>query len=110
MKSVHYKTLKMLGGVVIHVFLITTALTCLFPLFWMFRSSLMTLDTIFTDKAFIPSAINFNNYVEVLFDGSFGIYLFNSFWYTLWVVMGIVLISSLAAWRKLDPSLIDNAA
>lgn len=97
MKTGHYKTLEILGSFLIHTFLIATAITCLFPLFWMFRSSLMSLDTIFTDKSLIPSALNFGNYVRAWVDGGFGIYLFNSVIYTITVVAGIVLVASLAA-------------
>ncbi len=97
MKATHSKTLKVLSGVMIHVFLTMTALTCLFPLFWMLRSSLMSLDTIFTDKSFVPSVLNFGNYVKAWVDGGFGVYFLNSVIYTGTVVAGIVLIASLAA-------------
>lgn len=97
MKANYYKTLKILGRVGIHAFLIATALTCLFPLFWMFRSSLMSLDTIFTDKSLIPSPLNFGNYVKAWVDGGFGIYFLNSIIYTVAVVTGIVFVASLAA-------------
>ncbi len=97
MKTAQYKTLNVFESVMIHSFLIVTALTCLFPLFWMFRSSLMTLDTIFTDKSLIPSTLHFENYVKVWVDGGFGMYFLNSIIYTVTVVTGIVFIASLAA-------------
>jgi len=98
MKAVHHRAWKFLGGVGINTFLCVTAVTCLFPLFWMFRSSLMSLDTIFTDKSLIPTALNFGNYAKAWVDGNFGIYLLNSIIYTVTVVAGIVLVSSLAAY------------
>ncbi|SRR3989339_124715 len=97
MKTNKYRMLQLLGSVIIHAFLMVAAITCLFPLFWMFRSSLMSLDTIFTDKSIIPAVINFNNYVTAWIEGGFGIYLWNSILYTVVVVTGIVIISSLAA-------------
>lgn len=97
MKSIQYKALKALGGAGVHIFLIATAFTCLFPLFWMFRSSLMSLETIFTDKSLVPSTLNFGNYVTAWVDGGFGIYFLNSIFYTITVVAGIVLVASLAA-------------
>ena len=97
MKSIHYRTLNVLNSVMIHSFLIAVAMTCLFPLFWMFRSSLMSLDTIFTDKSLIPSSVNFGNYVTAWVDGGFGTYLLNSVIYTVAVVFGIVIVASLAA-------------
>jgi ABC-type glycerol-3-phosphate transport system permease component len=82
----------------IHVFLTAVALTCLFPLFWMIRASLMTQDTIFTDQSLIPSTIHFGNYVRAWTEGQFGFYLLNSLVYTVVVVFGIVIIASWAAY------------
>ena len=73
-------------------------MTCLFPLFWMFRCSLMTNDTIFVDKSLIPQVIHFGNYAQAWTKGNFGMYFLNSVIYTTSVVFGIVLISSLAAY------------
>jgi raffinose/stachyose/melibiose transport system permease protein len=97
MLSSHYRVLKMLAMLAIHIFLIAAAMTCIFPLLWMFRSSLMSIETIFTDKALIPSTLHFENYIEAWVDGGFGTYLVNSVIYTVTVVLGIVIISSLAA-------------
>jgi len=83
---------------VIHVFLAAVAVTCLFPLFWMIRASLMTQDTIFTDQSLIPSTIHFGNYVRAWTEGQFGFYLLNSLVYTAVVVFGIVIIASWAAY------------
>jgi len=87
--------LKSLG---VHAFLLTVTMTCLFPLFWMVRSSLMTNETIFTDKGLIPSGgLHFENFTMAWIDGNFGMYFFNSVVYTVSVVFGIVVVSSLAA-------------
>lgn len=98
MKITYHRLLKLFSSVAIHAFLIAVALSCLFPLFWMLRSSLMTLETVFTDKSLIPSTLNFGNYVKAWFDGGFGTYLLNSVIYTAITVTGIVFISSLAAY------------
>jgi multiple sugar transport system permease protein/raffinose/stachyose/melibiose transport system permease protein len=82
----------------IHLFLIAVTATCLFPLFWMIRSSFMTQETIFTDQSLIPSSLHFLNYVKAWTAGHFGLYLLNSIMYTAVVVFGIVLISSWAAY------------
>ena len=82
----------------IHCFLIAVTVTCLFPLFWMLRSSLMTQETIFTDQSLIPSSIHFENYVRAWTEGQFGMYFLNSIIYTVIVVTGIVIISSWAAY------------
>ncbi len=82
----------------IHLFLLTVAITCLFPLFWMLRCSLMSLETIFVDKSLIPRMINFGNYLTAWTEGHFGVYFLNSVFYTTSVVLGIVIIASLAAY------------
>lgn len=81
----------------IHAFLILVAVTCLFPLYWMLRSSLMTNATIFVDKSLIPHEFNFHNYCLAWTEGNFGVYCLNSLLYTSCVVIGIILVSSLAA-------------
>jgi raffinose/stachyose/melibiose transport system permease protein len=82
----------------IHAFLMTVTMTCLFPIFWMIRSALMSNDTIFVDKSLIPAQLHFNNFAIAWTKGSFGIYFLNSVIYTTCVVVGIVLVSSLAAY------------
>jgi multiple sugar transport system permease protein/raffinose/stachyose/melibiose transport system permease protein len=80
-----------------HLFLLTVAVSCLFPIFWMIRSSLMTNQTIFTDHAFWPAQAHWQNYAEAWVKGKFAVYFLNSLLYTVSVVFGIVVISSLAA-------------
>ncbi|MBZ0167202.1 MAG: carbohydrate ABC transporter permease, partial [Candidatus Omnitrophica bacterium] len=83
---------------VLHVFLMSIAATCLFPLFYMIRCSVMNNQTIFTDKGLIPSVINVGNYWEAWIGGNFGTFFFNSLLYTTSVVIGIIVISSMAAY------------
>ncbi len=85
-------------GFFLHILLAVFAATCLFPLFWMLRCALMTNDTVFVDKSFIPQEIHFGNFGQAWIEGNFGIYFFNSLLYTSCVVIGIVLVSSLAAY------------
>lgn len=95
--NIAYRTLKVGSGVLVHFLLLCAAMTCLFPLFWMIRSSFMSMDTIFTDKSLIPKMLNFQNYVTAWGDGNFGMYLINSVFYTVTVVFLTIVISSLAA-------------
>lgn len=88
----------MTKSTLIHVFLMSVALTCLFPIFWMVRCAFMTNDTVFVDKAIIPHVINWGNFGIAWTKGKFAIYFLNSVIYTVCVVTGIVLISSLAAY------------
>ncbi len=76
----------------------SVTLTCLFPIFWMVRCAFMTNATVFTDQSLIPAHLNFGNFAIAWTKGNFGVYLFNSIIYTVSVVVGIVLVSSLAAY------------
>jgi multiple sugar transport system permease protein/raffinose/stachyose/melibiose transport system permease protein len=58
----------------------------------------MTNETIFMDKSFFPGVLHFQNYTTAWTEGKFGTFFFNSVFYTVTVVMGIVLVSSLAAY------------
>ncbi|VAX35304.1 N-Acetyl-D-glucosamine ABC transport system, permease protein 2 [hydrothermal vent metagenome] len=93
-----YKLIDRTKNFFIHILLLTVALTCIFPLFWMVRSSLMTMQTVFTEKSLIPSTFNFYNFVIAWKEGDFGMYFLNSIIYTTAVVAGIVIVSSLAAY------------
>ncbi len=93
-----YRIRRFAKNSLIHVFLLVIALSCLFPLFWMIRTALMTMETVFIDKSIIPQDINFGNFITAWVQGEFGIYFLNSVIYTVSVVSGIVLISSLAAY------------
>jgi len=93
----HYKFASYSKSTAIHAFLFGVSLTCLFPLFWMVRSALMTNETIFVEKALIPARLHFENFYLAWTKGSFNIYFLNSVIYTTSVVLGIIVISSLAA-------------
>jgi len=92
-----YRLMRWTKSFFIHFFLITVTMTCIFPLFWMVRTSLMTRDTIFVDKSLIPAQFHFENYWIAWTEGNFGMYFLNSIIYTACVVVGIVLVASLAA-------------
>lgn len=88
----------MTQSTLIHVFLMSIAMTCLFPIFWMIRCAFMTNETVFVDQALIPHHLNFGNFATAWTQGNFAVYFLNSVIYTVCVVGGIVLISSLAAY------------
>lgn len=99
MKNVfYYKSKKIVVNTLIHLFLISVAITCLYPLLWMIISSLKTQDMIFKDISLIPRQFRLENYVLAWKEGGFGGNFFNSIIYTVSVVFGIVIISSMAAY------------
>lgn len=81
----------------VHLLLITVAATCIFPLLWMIGSALKTQETVFSDMSIIPSHPVWSNFYHAWTRGGFGVYFLNSVIYTVTVVFGIVIISSLAA-------------
>ncbi|MFA4993329.1 MAG: carbohydrate ABC transporter permease [Candidatus Omnitrophota bacterium] len=99
MKNVlYYKSKKVVVNTLIHLFLISVAITCLYPLLWMIISSLKTQDMIFKDVSLIPHQFRLENYSRAWQEGGFGRNFLNSIIYTVSVVFGIVIISSMAAY------------
>jgi len=95
---IYYKTKKVTLNVLIHLFLLSVAVTCLYPLLWMVASSLKTQETIFTDISLIPQQFNFQNYILAWQEGGFGRNFLNSIFYTVSVVCCLVIVSSMAAY------------
>ncbi len=96
--TAYYATKKVTINLFIHLFLLSVAVTCLYPLLWMVLASLKTQETIFSDIWLIPRQLHFENYVNAWKEGGFGRNFLNSIFYTTSVVAGIVLVSSLAAY------------
>lgn len=93
-----YKIEKIIGWIRDHFFLILVSLSCIFPLVWMFSSALKTQATVFSDMSLFPAHPHWGNFYLAWTKGGFGIYFFNSIFYTLTVVIGVVFIASLAAY------------
>ena len=96
--ALYYKSKKFTVNTLIHILLISVSITCLYPLLWMIVSSLKTQDMIFKDISLIPHQFRLENYVLAWKEGGFGRNFFNSIIYTVSVVFGIVIISSMAAY------------
>ena len=94
----YYKVKKMAFNSLIHIFLITIAAICIYPLLWMVSSSLKTQSTIFNDVSLVPLQAHFENYINAWREGGFGRYFFNTIFYTVAVVIGTVIVASLAAY------------
>jgi raffinose/stachyose/melibiose transport system permease protein len=82
----------------VHCFLIIVSLTCLFPLWWAFSSSLKTQETVFNDLSLFPKDPQWSNYYYAWDKADFSRYFLNSLLYTVIVVIGVVLIASMAAY------------
>jgi len=95
---IYYKIKKVFSSFFMQLFLVGVAATCIVPLLWMFGSSLKTQSTVFSDMSLFPSNPHWENYYIAWTKGDFGLYFFNSVLYTVVVVSGIVLCTSLAAY------------
>ena len=82
----------------VHAFLVIVSASCLFPLWWAFSSSLKTQETVFTDLSLFPKNPHWENYIEAWTKADFGRYFLNSLIYTSVVVVGVLMIASLAAY------------
>lgn len=94
----YYKAKRIISASLIHSFLLIIAIGCLFPLVWMISSSLKTQSTIFSDTSLIPQQLHWENYFIAWKEGGFGRYFVNSIFYTVAVVIGIIVVASLAAY------------
>lgn len=94
----YYRAKNVTINTLIHILLITVAVSCVFPLAWMVSSSLKTQETIFTDTSLMPKEPHFENYYLAWKEGGFGRYFLNSIFYTASVVIGIILVASMAAY------------
>ncbi|MBM3250129.1 MAG: carbohydrate ABC transporter permease [Candidatus Omnitrophica bacterium] len=96
--AIYYKAKKSTINLLIHLFLLSVTVTCLYPLAWMVSASLKTQETVFRDFSLIPADPHLNNYLLAWREGGFGRYFLNSIFYTAAVVTGIVIVASLAAY------------
>jgi len=93
----NYRLKKIVESFFIHALLISVAVTCVFPLLWTLSSSLKTQETVFSSMNLIPFNPQWENFRVAWTEGQFGVYFMNSVFYTIAIVGGIVVISSLAA-------------
>ena len=92
------KVKKNTSNFFIHIFLILVSFTCLFPLWWAFASSLKTQETVFNDLSLFPKNPHWENYFYAWVKADFSLYFLNSLFYTTTVVVGVILIASMAAY------------
>ena len=93
---------KRKGAVCFHIFAVILAFIMLYPLLWMFSSSLKPTEQIFVDAAnLIPKEIRFENYIngwKGMGGISFGTFFKNSFIVAVFATIGSVISSSIVAY------------
>ncbi len=87
-----------IGRGLLHLGLIIWGLAAVLPLLWMFSASLQTNQEIYSGIHLIPQTLNFKNYIQAWTQANFSGYFGNSVIYTVTVVAGTVLFSSMAAY------------
>jgi len=99
MKNIlYYKSKKLILGIILHAFLLSVALSCIYPFLWMVNSSFKSEAEYRVDNGIsLVKEVKGENYVNAFKEGNLGIYFLNSVLYTFVTVVGIVIISSLAA-------------
>ncbi len=98
LERVMMRAWRITRSVLSHAVLLTVAIACIMPLVWMMSSALKTQATVFTDMSLLPANPQFMNFAEAWTKGKFGVYFFNSVFYTVVCVFGVLAISSLAAY------------
>ncbi len=89
---------KTLANIPTHVVLVFWTLVSVFPLIWMFSSSLKEQNEVFSNLSLIPHAWKFANYLTAWNTGNFGVYFFNTVFYTA-VTLGLaIFLASMAAY------------
>ena len=93
------QTKKIVTLIILHTFLLSVALSCIFPFLWMVNASFKTNTEFDSDYGLKPaSSILLDNYNQVIIKSGFWRYFVNSLIYTFTTVILIVFISSLAAY------------
>ncbi len=90
---------KITWKVLVYVLLLAGAFFSLVPLYWLIRSSLMSMSQIFQlPPIWIPNPLRFSNYTKAFSVVTFGRYYLNTAIIVLGVVSGTVITSSLCAY------------
>jgi len=96
---VYYQTKRVVTSILLHILLMSVALSCIFPFIWMVNVSFKTPHEFDTDYGLeMAQSFNLESYKTVLIEEKFWRFFLNSVFYTFITVLMIVIISSLAAY------------
>ena len=94
-----YRARKVVAVILLHTFLMSVALSCILPFFWMINVSFKTQKEFDADQGIkMAQSFNLSNYKKVIVEEKFWRHFLNSVLYTFVTVFAIVMISSLAAY------------
>lgn len=89
---------KAFNAFIIHAFLILIVAINVFPVIWMVSTSLKNQDEVFNGSGLVPETFRWENYKEVWVKGDLKTYFKNSLIYTSVTLVGVILLSSMAAY------------
>ncbi|MBV7338801.1 carbohydrate ABC transporter permease [Chloroflexi bacterium TSY] len=92
------RSMQLLTAIVSYAIFLVVFLLVIYPMIWMFYTSFKEQWQIFENPFALPGQLNMTNYVKAWTIGNFNLYFMNSVIITLPSVLGILLISSLAAY------------
>ncbi|MHA6530598.1 carbohydrate ABC transporter permease [Paenibacillus sp. BAC0078] len=93
------KRQSLISKIVIYLLLVLGSLFCLFPIFWMVRTSLIDMGELYQiPPGLIPKVFNWDNFRTALDAYPFGRFFVNSVVITSLAIVGVLLSSSLCAY------------
>ncbi|EMS70821.1 carbohydrate ABC transporter permease [Ruminiclostridium cellobioparum] len=92
------KILKIASQTFINLFMVIFSITCLFPLIWMFYSSLKTQKEFSLDIISLPGILHFDNYIEAIKVGKMHMFFGNSLFNSVFSVVLIIIIGFVIAY------------
>ena len=92
------KMLKLIAQILINLFMVVFSITCLFPLIWMFYSSLKTQKEFSLDIISLPEILHFENFIEAIKVGRMHMFFGNSLFNSVISVVLIIIIGFVIAY------------
>lgn len=92
------KMLKLIAQILINLFMVVFSITCLFPLIWMFYSSLKTQKEFSLDIISLPKILHFENFIEAIKVGRMHMFFGNSLFNSVISVVLIIIIGFVIAY------------
>lgn len=99
-RAVHTRPVVMTlaARVAYHGLLVLVAFLALFPIFWLLSGSLQSIGELYGGVTLLPRVPQFQNYAVAWKEGGFGVFLWNSVFYSSVTVAAILLAASMAAY------------
>ena len=81
------------ANLIVNILVMLFSVSCIFPVFWLFYSSLKTETEFSLDQIALPSAPQFDNFVKALRQANFDTYIWNSVFNSLITLVAVLILS-----------------